>query len=311
MNSIRKIAVVTGGRSEERDRSLLSGKAVHEALARMGIAHTVLDASAPEFVENVKGADLAFMAIAGQYSEDGKLQGLLDSLGTPYTGSGVLASALGMHKPTAKQLVHAAGVPVLPHLIAQSGDDPRLVADQVAQCLGFPVIVKPASEGGSIGMTIIRETGALAAAIGDGREWLIEPFVTGTAVTCGIITRDGRTEALPPLETLPTDAEFYDYRAKRNPDGHRYRCPAELPPSTIKAIQDAAVKAHDALSCHGYSSSDFMVTATGELHWLEINTLPGLSPQGNLATMANAAGYSYDQLIGMIIASAHRDGYRP
>ncbi|MFJ8444052.1 D-alanine--D-alanine ligase family protein [Kitasatospora griseola] len=127
----------------------------------------------------------------------------------------------------------------------------------------------------------------------------------------GPVTRDGGPTALPPLETLPTTAEFYDYTVKRDPNGHCYHCPAVLPPPLAAAVQQAALDAHRALGCHGHSRSDFLVTKTGEVYWLEVNTLPGLSAHGNLATMANAAGISYDQLVGLILTAAHRAGYRP
>ncbi|MEV7177729.1 D-alanine--D-alanine ligase [Kitasatospora sp. NPDC093679] len=311
MSSTQTIAVVTGGRSGERDRSLLSGRSVRESLVRQGVPHVVLDPADEHFAEHVRTADVAFLAIAGQWAEDGKLQGLLDSLGVPYTGSGVMASAVGMHKPTAKSVVQAAGVPVLPHLLVRGGDDPEAAAKDAVARLGLPVIIKPPSEGGSIGVLVFRDPVELAAVLASGGDWLIEPFSSGTAVTCGVITRDGELSALPPLETLPTSAEFYDYTAKRDPNGHRYCCPAALSPSVTAAVQQAALDAHRALDCHGHSRSDFIVTESGEVFWLEVNTLPGLSPHGNLATMAHAAGIGYDDLIGLILAAAHRPGYRP
>ncbi|WP_372407435.1 D-alanine--D-alanine ligase [Streptomyces luteireticuli] len=312
--SIRRIAIVTGGQSGERDRSLLSGEAVRASLTRQDVAHVVLDAADADFADWVRGFDVAFLAIAGQWAEDGKLQGALDTLGVPYTGSGVLASALGMHKPTAKSVVKAAGVNTLEHVVLRADDDPDVAVKESATNLGWPVILKPCSEGGSIGMKVLRDAAELTCALGEaqtgGGEWMVEPFVEGTAVTCGILDHDGVPSALPPLETLPTTAEFYDYAAKRDPNGHRYRCPAELPEPTVAAIQEAALAAHRALGCHGYSRSDFLVTPSGELFWLEVNTLPGLSAHGNLATMANAAGISYDALIAAILGTARHDGYR-
>jgi D-alanine-D-alanine ligase len=142
-------------------------------------------------------------------------------------------------------------------------------------------------------------------------EWLIEPFTAGTAITCGVLHRDGALTTLPPLQTVPTTAEFYDYTAKRDPQGHRYICPAMVPHATLAEISRIALTAHHALRCSGYSRSDFLVTPDGEVFWLEANTLPGLSRHGNLATMAHAAGISYDELIATILSSAHRHGYRP
>jgi D-alanine-D-alanine ligase len=307
------IGLVTGGRSGERDRSLLSAEAVGAALGRQSLRYARLDPCDGEFADRIRVVDVAFLAIAGQWAEDGKLQGMLDSLGVPYTGSGVLASALAMHKPTAKEVVSAAGVNVLPHIPVRDGH-PERTAEVCSRSLGMPVILKPCSEGGSIGMQVLRDTATLAGALagGAGRgEWFVEPFTAGRAVTCGVLWRDGQLTTLPPLETLPTTAEFYDYAAKRNPAGHIYRCPAEVPEAALARIAQGALDAHRALRCSGYSRSDFLVTPGGEVFWLEANTLPGLSGHGNLATMASAAGISYDELIQAILANAHRDGYRP
>lgn len=180
--------------------------------------------------------------------------------------------------------------------------------------IAFPLILKPLSEGGSIGMTVCHDDVELAAALSGVRAddgWFAEPFTTGTPVTCGILEVEGTPAALPPLETLPVGAEFYDYATKRDKDRYRYRCPAELPATTLDAITDAALTAHRALACTGYSRSDFIITPGGPV-WLEINTLPGLSRTGNLATMADAAGIDYDQLVRTILATATTHaGYRP
>ena len=308
------IGLVTGGRSGERDRSLLSAEAVGAALRRQNLRYTRLDPCDVEFADRVRAVDVAFLAIAGQWAEDGKLQGMLDSLGVPYTGSGVLASALAMHKPTAKEVVSAAGVKVLPHILVPGHANPEDTVQAWSRSLGMPVILKPCSEGGSIGMRVLPDTVTLAGALASSAEqgeWFIEPFTAGRAVTCGVLCRDDQLTTLPPLETLPTTAEFYDYAAKRNPAGHIYRCPAQVPATALARIAQSAFDAHRALRCSGYSRSDFLVTPKGEVFWLEANTLPGLSVHGNLATMASAAGISYEELIQAILANAHRDGYRP
>jgi D-alanine-D-alanine ligase len=307
------IGLVTGGRSGERDRSLLSAEAVGETLDRQGLKFIRLDLSEPDFADRIRDVDVAFLAIAGQWAEDGKLQGLLDSLGIPYTGSGVLASATAMHKPTAKTLVAAAGVRVLPHALIHEGDDLAEVA-RASTKLGMPLILKPCSEGGSIGVQVIRDPGRLRKVLAeDARrgEWLIEPFTAGSAITCGVLQHDGALITLSPLQTVPTTAEFYDYDAKRNPEGHRYLCPAMVPGAVLAEISRSTLAAHLALRCSGYSRSDFLVTPDGDVFWLEANTLPGLSRHGNLATMASAAGISYDELVTTILANAHRQGYRP
>lgn len=309
-----RIAVVSGGRSSERERSLMSGRAALESLDRQGYTTVFLDAASKDFPDQVRGADVVFLAIAGQYAEDGKLQGLLESLNIPYTGSGVTASAIGMHKTFAKTVAAAAGLAVLPS-VSIPARDRDTITQVITSTLAFPLILKPLSEGGSIGMTVCHDTAELAAALPAALAaggCFAEPFTTGTPVTCGILEVDGSPLGLPPLETLPTTAEFYDYATKRDKTKYRYRCPAQLPGATLDAITTAALTAHSALACTGYSRSDFIVTPDGSPVWLEINTLPGLSHTGNLATMAAAAGIDYDQLIRMILATATTSGgYRP
>lgn len=311
------VGVVTGGKSTERERSLLSGKAAYESLLRQGYRTVMLDTTAATFPVEVQQVDVALLAIAGQYAEDGKLQGFLETLGIPYTGSGVLASALGMDKTMAKTVVVAAGVPIV-----ESGQIPpgaercsAATATALIEAIGLPLIIKPTSEGGSIGMTVCRDADSLTAALagieGNGG-WFAERFVPGIPVTCAVTDVDGCLMALPPLETIPTKAEFYDYASKRDASLHEYRCPAKMPKDMTAFIQESAKKAHQALGCSGYSRSDFIVSKDGEVIWLEVNTLPGLSHGGNLATMAGAAGIGYDQLIRMILATANvTGGYRP
>ncbi|UED86311.1 D-alanine--D-alanine ligase family protein [Streptomyces profundus] len=305
-----RIAVISGGTSSERERSLLSGRTAHQSLSRQGYHTTLLDAANEDFTHQLLATqpDVALLAIAGQRAEDGKLQGLLELLHIPYTGSGVTASAIGMHKPLAKTLIAAAGIPTLPTIDLTSA---------IADVLPWPVMLKPRSEGGSIGITLCRNAHQLDAALhtinpADG--WFAEPFATGTPVTCGILEINGKPTALPPLETLPTGpgVEFYDYTTKRTPGSYQYRCPATLTPATTETITTAALTAHHAIGCTGYSRSDFVVPPQGPPLWLEINTLPGLSHNGNLATMAAATGIDYDHLIRLILTTAPTSGkYRP
>jgi D-alanine-D-alanine ligase len=307
------VAVVSGGRSAERDRSLLSGRTVLASLQRQGYQPVFLDLADADFVDRVRRVDVAFLAIAGQRAEDGKLQGLLESLDVPYTGSPVAASAVGMHKDLAKTVAAAGGVPVLPHVLLHTGssaDEPA-----TAGALEFPVIVKPLSEGGSVGLAVCLSPAKVADTIAQGApgtRWLAEPFTAGPAVTVGVLERDGQPAALTPLETIPTRGVFYDYAAKRNPDRHVYRCPPALPDQVVDTVQELAVTAHRALGCRGYSRSDFVIDAAGQSYWLELNTLPGLSEHGNLAAMAGADGITYDQLIKHILTNrTDPKEYRP
>lgn len=309
------VGVLTGGVSGERDRSLLSGRTVIESLSRQGYTARQIDTAAPSFIQDLRGTDVAFLAIAGQYAEDGKLQGFLETLRIPYTGSGVLASALAMCKPAAKAVVASAGVAVLPHVLISPASG-LASAGEVAERLGLPVIVKPCSEGGSIGIRLAHTAEELADLMAEpgtcAGDMLTEPFTRGQSVTVGVLENGGEPSALPVLATMPAGgAEFYDYLAKRDPARHRYECPAPLPADTARRLAAAACQAHRALGCRGYSRSDFVVTSSG-VFWLEVNTLPGLSRTGNLATAATAAGIEYDKLVAHILDTAvPSDEYRP
>jgi D-alanine-D-alanine ligase len=309
------IGVLTGGRSRERDRSLLSGHTAAAALTALGYQVRIIDTADPSFRRAVQQVDVAFLAIAGRWAEDGKLQGYLDTTGVPYTGSGVLASALAMHKPAAKIIVHAAGVPVLPHHRIDPTADAEVEARQILSRLGAPVIVKPESEGGSIDIAVAHDPAELAQLLtalrGPDQPLFAEPFVRGQAVTVGVLETAGELVSLPVLATSASDGEFYDYAAKRDSTRHSYQCPADLPPETAAACAHAARHAHRALGCSGYSRSDLVIDHNGQVFWLETNTLPGLSHAGNLATMAGAAGITYDQLVARILTTTTTGSYRP
>jgi len=303
------VGVLTGGRSRERDRSLLSGRTVTETLTAVGYQVLVIDTAEPDFPAHLHGIDVAFLAIAGRHAEDGKLQGFLETVGVPHTGSGVLASALAMHKPAAKTIAAAAGVPVLPHTLVDPTREPTVEAKEIIDHLGCPVLVKPVSEGGSIDIAVAHTAGQLADQLaqrrGHDQQLLAEPFVAGTAVTVGVLDVDGVLVALPALETTGA-AGFYDFAAKRDAALRSYRCPARLDDAVTVVLADGARRAHQALGCSGYSRSDFIVAREGGTWWLEANTLPGLSHTGNLATMAAAGGMSYERLVIHILATAAR-----
>ncbi|MFF3406700.1 D-alanine--D-alanine ligase [Streptomyces sp. NPDC002742] len=305
------VAVITGGWSKERDRALLSGSTVADTLTDMGIKTRCLDLvnARDDLIDGLDGVATAFLAIAGRGAEDGRLQGLLETLGVHYTGSGVLASAVGMNKIHAKTLVTAAGVRVP----QGTRIDPTFSAEdealRVSQLLCLPVIVKPVDEGGSIGVRVATTGEALAAAVLDAGtgELMAEVFHPGRSVSVGVLEGPpGVLHALPPLEA-ETPNGVYSYAAKRGTSACDYYCPARVSPETLQSLQRQAVAAHRALCCHSYSRSDFIVTAAGEAIWLEVNTLPGLSRTGNLARMALADGITYEQLLTHILRGARID----
>jgi D-alanine-D-alanine ligase len=306
------VTVITGGWSQERDRSLLSGRTVDDALTGMGIKTHVLDLNVPsrELLARLADTDLAVLAIAGRGAEDGRLQGLLETLGIPYTGSGVLASAVGMHKLCAKTLVSAAGVRVPQAANINSAADADEEAARIMECLGLPVIVKPVSEGGSIGLHVATSDDiTLSAAISHAEEgeWMVEAFHSGRSVSIGVLEdRHGGVHVLPALEAR-TPNGVYSYAAKRGSAECDYYCPARISEETLDELRRQAVTAHRALHCYSYSRHDFVVGDDGKAVWLEVNTLPGLSRGGNLARMALADGLSYEQLLLHILRGAHVD----
>ncbi|MFJ7905206.1 D-alanine--D-alanine ligase [Streptomyces sp. NPDC096198] len=304
------VAVITGGWSQERDRSLLSGRTVQAALTGLGISNRVLDldGSGADLVAELTGTELAFLAIAGRGAEDGRLQGLLETLGIPFTGSGVLASAVGMNKLHAKAVVATAGVRVPRATEVDTTVSVRNEAIRINATLGSVVMVKPVAEGGSIGLRVATTVENLATALNEsGGRVMVEQFHAGRSVSVGVLEgAHGGVHVLPPLEAT-TPYGIYSYAAKRGKADCRYHCPAKLSEKTLCSLKRQAVAAHQALGCHSYSRHDFIVDGEGRAWWLEVNTLPGLSRSGNLARMAHAYGLTYEQLVLHILRGARVD----
>ncbi|PJN25680.1 D-alanine--D-alanine ligase [Kitasatospora sp. CB02891] len=296
----------------ERDRSLATGADVAQALTALGHRIRVIDTVDPEFAHKVRAVDVAFLALAGRHAEDGRLQGFLETTGIPYTGSGIRASALAMHKPTAKIVAGAAGLPVLADVLVPDEHAAARAADHVLARLDAPVIVKARDEGSSIGMAVARDRRQLERALGDlraaGHRLFVEPFVEGRTVTVGVLEADGDPVPLPATEIL-TAGDFYDRTAKNRSDLHAFRCPADLPADTARTIGEVARRAHTALGCSSHSRSDFVVTPDGSFQWLELNTLPALRRTATLPLMAAAVDIGYEELVERILrgAAARRD----
>jgi D-alanine-D-alanine ligase len=305
------VAVITGGWSRERDRSCLSGRTVAAALDGMGVKARVVDLadSRETLLDGLADVEKAFLAIAGRGAEDGRLQGMLETLGVPYTGSGVLASAIGMNKLHAKTLVSAAGVRVPRGTRIDSTATAEDEAARVGGLLELTVIVKPVSEGGSIGLHVATTLESLAAVLTDvaDGELMAEAFHQGRAVSVGILEdQRGALHVLPPLEAR-TPNGIYSYAAKRGNGACDYHCPARVSDQTLEDLRDQAVTAHGVLGCSSYSRHDFVVSDDGRCWWLEVNTLPGLSKGGNLVRMAQADGISYELLLTHILRGADTD----
>jgi len=295
-----KVAVLLGGRSAEREVSLKSGGMILAALRKAGVdAHPFdprdrgLDALIGERFDRV------FIALHGRYGEDGTIQGALELLGIPYTGSGVLASALAMDKWRTKLVWQAAGIPIPRYELLAADTDFAAVAAR----LGLPIMVKPANEGSSIGMTKVKRAADLdeAYALAANYDPLViaEQFIDGLELTGGILGR----QALP-LIRLETPREFYDYDAKYVSDDTRYILPCGLPEAEERAIGALGLRAFDALGCRGWGRVDLMLDRTGRPHFLEVNTAPGMTDHSLVPMAARHAGIPFEDLCVRILEAA-------
>lgn len=302
----RRLAVLAGGWSAERSVSLKSGRAVSAALRRLALPHAFIDVS-PDVDRDLRRhrVNLAFLTTHGSFGEDGRLQGLLDLRGVAYTGSGVRASALAMHKPSAKIIFEKAGIPTPPGRAV----DARAVPSDLARGIPGPWVVKPASQGSAVGVEMVARAGDLARAVRRVSHWerevLMERRVQGTEITVGVLGE----EALPVVEIIPQNA-FYDYHSKYAPGGSRHVVPARIPAPATRDAQRWAVAAHRALGCRHVSRVDFIVDDRGRPWLLEVNTLPGLTDVSLLPDAARAAGLDFDGLVLTLLAMARRDGPR-
>ncbi|MGE5794282.1 MAG: D-alanine--D-alanine ligase [Bacteroidota bacterium] len=295
-----KVAVLLGGRSAEREVSLKSGAMVLAALRTAGVDAHPFDPRDRGLEELARERfDRVFIALHGRYGEDGTMQGALELLGIPYTGSGVLASALAMDKWRTKLVWQAAGVPTPRYELLSADTDFAAVAAR----LGLPIMVKPANEGSSIGMTKVRRAGdldeAYALAANYDRVVIAEQFVDGTELTGGILGR----EALP-LIRLETPRDFYDYDAKYLADDTRYILPCGLPEAEEQAIRAGCLRAFDALGCRGWGRVDLMLDRSGNPYFLEVNTSPGMTDHSLVPMAARHAGLSFEALCVRILEAA-------
>jgi D-alanine-D-alanine ligase len=305
-----KVALIMGGTSSERQVSLASGRAVVKALAELPHAVTIFDPATDleRLVAEAGRFDAALIMLHGPGGEDGRLQGLLDLLGLPYQCAGVLGCALAMDKPRAKEHFRAAGIPVAEDVVLlREEDDP---AGRVLDRLGLPVVIKPAQEGSSFGISIVRQPGelepALEAAFALDRVVLAERFLQGREITAAVLGNRELT-ALPLVEIIPGEAhEFFDFTAKYTPGASREVCPAELDQETTRRIQQLGMAAHRALGLKGYSRTDFILTSQGPFA-LETNTIPGMTETSLLPQAAAAAGMSFPEFIDRLLALALED----
>lgn len=290
-----KVAVLFGGRSGEREVSLKSGAAVLAALQRQGVDAQAFD-PATQDLSTLKAYDRAFIALHGRYGEDGTIQGALELMDIPYTGSGVMASALGMDKWRTKLLWTAAGV-TTPNYVLM--DDSTHI-ENVVTALGLPLFVKPANEGSSIGVSKVKQAGELATAYSLAKQSdplvIAEQFVGGGEYTVGIL---GET-SLPVVRIVPKN-EYYDYEAKYLRNDTEYLCPSGLPAEQEQQIQAEALQAFKVLGCQGWGRVDFLMDEAGKHYFLEVNTSPGMTDHSLVPMAAKAAGMDFDALVMRIL----------
>ena len=303
----RTVALLSGGISSEREVSLSSGNQVFEALDKEKYRVIRYDPKTdlPRLVAEADDIDVALVILHGPFGEDGTVQGLLDLLGIPYQGAGVLGSAAAMNKLAAKRLYAQCGLPVPAYRVieTESGFD----ADACIADIGLPLVVKPVAAGSSVGMTIVRDASALKPAVQSAlafdRQVLAEAFVDGVEVTGGVIGNDA-VEALPLIEIIPGEGhEFFDYAAKYTPGATQEICPARIDANLTEKAQRYAVEAHKALFCRGYSRTD-MILKDGEFYVLETNTIPGMTQTSLFPQAAAAAGMDFTRLLDRLIELA-------
>lgn len=294
----KTVGVLMGGLSAEREISLLTGAAVCAAFRELGYHIVEIDVDTQgEWLSAIRQVDVAFIALHGKFGEDGTVQAVLEMLGIPYTGSGVLASALAMNKPLAKRIWQTHQIPTPAWEIVKKEASWRLAT------LSYPVVVKPSAEGSSVGISIVRSEQTLGSALAEAfrfdAESLVEAYIPGQEVTVGIL----KDRALGAMEVIAR-GEFHSYEVKYTAGREEFLLPAPLPPPVYEQVLATALAAHQALGCTGYSRVDTRVTPQGEIFVLEVNSLPGLMGLSYLPRIAAYAQLSYSGLIEAILDHA-------
>jgi D-alanine-D-alanine ligase len=294
----KNIGVLYGGWSSEREISIGSGKCVMKSLKKQGFKIKGIDVN-KKFMGKLKGIDIAFIALHGKPGEDGLVQGILDFLDIPYTGSGVMGSAIGMDKVVSKYLFATKSIPT-PEFYFEKNID----IDEIIMKLDLPLIVKPRAEGSSVGIYIIKNRSELKKTITSLQrkfnDLLFEKYISGMMATCGILNET----PLPVLEIAPKKRKFYDYKSKYTEGMTEYIVPARIPKKQYKKIQEYALAAQRVIGAHGFSRVDFVLDENHNPYALEVNTIPGLLAGSNLPLEASAIGLSYDDLIFEILKTA-------
>ena len=332
-----KVAVLMGGRSSEREISLRTGRGIAQALRNLGHDVTALDTATGKLLPAgeeekalalpaaeaaglparaevsmasgamLREADVVFIALHGGEGEDGTIQALLELAGRPYTGSGVMASAVAMNKAMSKRIFEHAGVPTPRWVLIADGRMPESI--DLDALGGLPIVVKPNAEGSTVGLSIVEDAAQLPEAIElaarYGPEVLVEEFIAGRELTVAVMG----DEALPIVEIRPKSG-FYDYESKYTAGKSEYFCPADLPEPVAAKVRELGIRAHQALGCAGVSRVDFRLDAKNESWCLEVNTVPGMTPTSLVPMAAKARGMTYDQVVQRMLELAVTEAQR-
>ena len=307
-----KVAVLMGGASAEREVSLMSGRGVLQALCGQGVDAHAFDPAERDLIElKREGFARCFIALHGRFGEDGTVQGALELLAIPYTGSGVMASSVAIDKVMTKRIFLAEGLPTPRYVLLREAAHTEVELDAVVAALGLPLIVKPAREGSSIGLSKVTERSALAAAVAQAQQLdadvLCEQFIDGDEVTCPVLGSGSRARALPVIRIVAPDGN-YDYQNKYFTDTTQYLVPCGLPAGEEAAIQALVLKAFTTLQCRGWARADVMIDrVTRRPYLLEINTSPGMTGHSLVPMSARADGLSYEALCLEVLRSATLD----
>lgn len=307
----RRIGVLMGGLSREREISLRSGGNCLAALERLGYDTVAVDVGRDVAdVLQRESVETAFLALHGKFGEDGKIQGLLEIIGIPYTGSGVLASAIGMNKAYSKKIAAFYDIPTPAFSLIDCEEDIEAACSPGRLRVQPPVMVKPCEEGSSLGVTKVDDekelTGVVRELCCDYGQIIVEEYVHGTEVTVGLLESNEGFIELPVLQLVPRESEFYDFEAKYSQGMTEFILPAEIPDTTAERCQELARKIHRAIGCNGFSRVDFMIDGEGVPQFTEINTLPGMTDTSDLPAQAREAGIGYDELVEIMLGSAVR-----
>ncbi|MGB4117064.1 MAG: D-alanine--D-alanine ligase [Polaromonas sp.] len=307
-----KVAVLMGGQSAEREISLMSGNGVLAALLARGVDAHAFDPALRDLGELKKeGFDRCFITLHGRFGEDGTVQGALELLGIPYTGSGVMASSIAIDKVMTKRVLVAEGLPTPLHVLLRRGAYTALDVKAALEKLGLPLIVKPAREGSSIGLTKVTAASQMAAAVEQAAQLdadiLCEQFIDGDEVTCPVLGTGSQAYALPLIRIAAEDGN-YDYQNKYFTDTTQYLVPCGLPEGEEAAIQQLVLQAYRTLNCRGWARADVMIDKlTRKPYLLEVNTSPGMTSHSLVPMSARAVDISYEDLCLEILKTAALD----